>query len=151
MTVNQQGDVSLFQTSDGGDISVANGIVAMTGGLSTAVYLALFGGNEDDSGLKNDPRNWWGNLDETQPARRHRSETQHLIFSLPPTSANLLRIEDAAKRDLRFLLTEKIASSADVSASIPALGRLRLHIAVTADGVESLFTFTENWKAAYDA
>ena len=38
----QDGDVLLFQTKDDGDISITDGIVQMTQGLETAVYLSLF-------------------------------------------------------------------------------------------------------------
>ena len=61
----QQGDVSLFQTNDDGNIEVEGGIVTMGGGLETSAYLSLFGGNEDDDNRTDNPANWWGNIDET--------------------------------------------------------------------------------------
>ena len=50
MTTVQQGDVLLFQTIDDGNVEVINGIITMSGGLDTAAYLSLFGGNEEDDG-----------------------------------------------------------------------------------------------------
>lgn len=147
MTQEQQGDVSLFQTDDDGNIEVVGGIVTMSGGLETAAYLALFGGNEDDDGRADNPDNWWGNLDEVDPDRRYRSETQNLLQALPATSGNLPRIDDAANRDLAFFVTKKIASSVSVDTSIPAINRIRVAIDIKAQGVESRFEFTENWKA----
>lgn len=143
----QQGDVKLFQTVDDGDISVVNGVIEMSGGLETAAYLSLFGGNEDDNGSDGNPSNWWANLDEEDSARVYRSETQSILQSLPATSNNLIRVQDAATRDLSWFLTSNVASSVDAVASIPALNTVKLVITIKAEGEESSFSFTENWKA----
>lgn len=146
--MTQQGDVLLFQTDDDGDIIVTNGVVEMTGDFRTAAYLSLFGGNEDDDGRANNEKTWWGNLDEIDPAKRYVSETQNLLQSLSATSANLRRIEDAVGRDLQWFLTKSIASSIDVDVSIPALNRILIIVNIEANGEESQFEFTENWRAA---
>ena len=137
MTDQQQGDVKLFQTDDGGNIIVEDGLVAMAGGLETAAYLSLFGGNEDDDGRSDNSLTWWGNLDENDPARQYRSETQHLLQALPLTTGNLRRIEDAALRDLTWLIGQNIAG----------LNRVKLTVDIEARGEESRFEFVENWKA----
>ena len=143
----QQGDILLFQTDDGGDIAVEDGLVRMSGGLETAAYLSLFGGNEGDDGRERSPANWWGNLG--QPAeRQYRSGTQHLLQSIPATSGNLRRIEDAASRDLAWFTEQKVASSVTVSASIPGVNRVQVSIVIEAVGVESDFTFVNNWKSS---
>jgi phage gp46-like protein len=144
---NQQGDVKLFQTDNDGEINVRDGLVQMGGGLETAAYLSLFGGNEDDDGLAENTKTWWGNLDEIDPARQYRSETQNLLRAIPATSGNLRRIEDAAGRDLAWFITERVASSISVSASIPGVNRIKLTVDIEADGDESRFEFVENWKA----
>ena len=146
--MTQEGDVFLYQTIDDGEIDVENGLIEMSGGLDTAAYLSLFGGNEDDSGSDNDPFNWWANLDEIDPANQYRSETQHLLAGIPATSGNLHRIEDAANRDLKWLLDKKIASLVAVTASIPALNRIKILVNIEAQGIESSFEFVENWKAS---
>lgn len=142
----QQGDVSLFQTNDDGNIEVVGGIVTMSGGLETSAYLSLFGGNEDDDNSQDTVFNWWGNIDETDPAREYHSETQNLLQSIPATSGNLRRIEDAANRDLAWFTESKVASLVSVVASIPALNRIKLTIAIEALGEEFSFEFVENWK-----
>jgi len=143
----QQGDVSLFQTNDDGNIEVEGGIVTMGGGLETSAYLSLFGGNEDDDGSKDSVFNWWANLDEVDPARQYRSETQNLLQTLPATTGNLRRIEDAAIRDLAWFIESKVASSVNVVASIPGINKIKLTIDIEALGNESSFEFVENWKA----
>lgn len=144
----QQGDVLLFQTDDDGEINVENGIVEMSGGLETAAYLSLFGGNEDDDGRDNNALTWWGNLDEVDPVRQYRSETQHLLQSIPATSGNLRRIEDAASRDLAWFTERNVASSVTVEASIPGINRVKITVNIEAVGEESSFEFVENWKVS---
>ncbi|MBK2258741.1 phage GP46 family protein [Francisella philomiragia] len=136
-------EILLFQSVDDGEIDIINGDIKQLGGLETATYLSLFGGNEDDSGRDKDPTAWWGNITETQKAYKQRSETQYLLRSLPQTSNNLLRIEDAAKRDLDWMLEEKVASNIGVIASIPALNKIKLVINVD----NQTLNFIENWRA----
>ena len=105
----QQGDVLLVQTDDGGDITVENGLVEMTGGIGTTVYLSLFGGDED--GLT-----WWGDDSYT-------SNLQIALTTLPLITGNLVRFEQAAELDLADL-----GIQTTITASIPALNRLRITI-----------------------
>jgi phage gp46-like protein len=141
-------DVKLFNTPDGGDITIEFGEVALSGGLETAAYLSLFGGNESDSTRQDDPDTWWGNLSENEPARRYRSQTQHLLNRLPAVPFNLRRIEGAVERDLAWMTDQSIASSIEVSATIPGLNQVRIVIDIEARGERSRFEFTENWEAS---
>lgn len=134
---NQQGDVNLFQTDDDGDITVVGGIVTMVGGLETSAYLSLFGGNEDLS-------NWWGNIDADDKSKEYRSETQNLLQSIPATTGNLRRIEDAANRDLAWFITDKVASSVAVVVTMPALNKIKITVNIDGGSLE----FVENWKAS---
>ncbi len=144
----QQGDILLYQTDDGGEINIVNGVLDMSGGLETAAYLSLFGGNEDDDGRNDNAFNWWANIAEIDPVDQYRSETQHLLQSLPATSGNLRRIEDAVTRDLAWFIEKKVASTVEVLASIPGVNRVKIAIDITAQGEESEFEFVENWKVS---
>lgn len=135
-------DVKLFQTDDEGDINVVDGIVEMSGGLETAAYLSLFGGNEGDDGRADNPLTWWGNIGEQY---QYRSETQHLLRALAATTGNLRRIEDAAVRDLAWMTSAGAASSVSVAASIPGLNRIKLTVNIDGD---TTLEFVENWKAS---
>jgi phage gp46-like protein len=130
-------DVLLRQTNDGGDIAAENGLVALSDGYESAAYLSLFGGNIDDAGDDGSRRaQWWGNLDEGDAARLYRSETQWLLRALPAVPSNLKRLEQAAGRDLAWFVSSGLATSVAVSASIPAVHRVRLTVnIVTAAGV----------------
>jgi phage gp46-like protein len=124
-------DVLLRETADGGEITVEAGLVLMSDGLETAAYLSLFGGNEDDAGDPASERlQWWGNFSESEPNRAYRSETQHLIRALPAVPSNLRRIEQAAGRDLAWMLAAGIAKSITAAASIPALNRVHLEVTI---------------------
>jgi phage gp46-like protein len=141
-------DVLLFQTNDNGEVEIESGLVTLTPGLDTAAYLSLFGGNWKDDGSQNNRQTWWGNLGEQDPSRRYRSETQYLLGTIPATSRNLRRVEDAAARDLQWLLDESIASSLTVSASLIGLNRVKIEITIRAEGDEAQFDYTENWRAS---
>lgn len=145
--MSQQGDVVLYQSNNHGEITVDNGIIEMSGGLETAAYLSLFGGNEDCSGRPTCPFSWWGNFDEIDKTKKYISETQFLLKGLPVTTSNLRRIEDAAIRDLNWFLENKIASNVTVTVSMPAINKIKITIDIVADGIESSFEFVENWKA----
>ena len=145
---NQQGDVLHFQTPDDGDIEILNGLVTMSGGLETAAYLSLLGGNIEDDGLPDNSLTWWGNLDETDRAFKYISETQNLLRGLPAVSRNLILVEEANLRDLQWMIDKKVASSITSEASIPQVGRVAFKITILAEGEEQNFNFTENWRAS---
>ena len=123
-------DVLLRHTNDGGDITIENGLLLMSEGLETAAYLSLFGGNEDDPAGTDTAQQWWGNLLDVEPERAYRSETQFLVRSLPAIPFNLRRIEQAAARDLQWMLDTGLAQSVAVEATIPALNRVGLGIVI---------------------
>jgi len=135
--MTQQGDVRLFQTQDDGDIEVENGVVSMDGGIETAAYLSLFGG-----------QGWWGNIDEPLIARQYNATTGALIDGLPATSNNLRRIEAAALEDLNWFLTERVANSVEVVASLIGPKKIKLNVAIEANGNINVFEYVENWQAS---
>lgn len=141
------GDVLMKQENDGGEIEFINGQPVMTGGFENATYLSFFGGNEDDDGSKDNPLTYWGNFLEDDPSKKYISETQYLLRGLPATSANLIKIEEAMKRDLQWFLDTKTANKIEVLAIIPALNKINLSGSIFAQGKEFNFNFTENWKA----
>lgn len=139
-------DVLLYQTNDNGEINVTNGVVEMSAGLRTAVYLSLFGGNEDDPGGSDTSKSWWGNIGETET---YRSETQYLLNSIPATPNNLRRVEQAALRDLAWM-TPDVANNIQVEARLTGLNKIEIRAIITAEGREEEFIYSENWKAAHE-
>lgn len=138
-------DVYLYQTIDDGDINIDNGVVGISGGLATSVYLALFGGNKEDQQRKGDPFQWWGNAIEADPDLTYRSETQYILRSLPLVPSSLRKLELAVLRDLDYLITKKVASSIAVSASVPSINKVLISIVILAEGEEEKFDYVQNW------
>jgi phage gp46-like protein len=136
-------DIKLFETPNGGEIAIVNGQVGMTDGLETAAFLSLFGGNADDSAqTADDPKQWWGNLSETDLTKRFRSATQYLLSTLPLIPANLQRIEEAAMSDLAWML-DSVATDLAVRATMPGPKRINLDCALTIDGNTTSFTLAK--------
>lgn len=110
-------------TGDGGEVTPD---ILTSGSLKSSVYLALFGGNRLDDGrdFSQNQATWWGNRLITEPERRYVSETQYILWSLPASSSNLLRVKDAIKRDLSFL------GSVDVNLLMVSEEKLEIQIEI---------------------
>lgn len=132
-------DVYLFDTSDGGDITKD---LEIRDGLETSVYLSLFGGNAKDDGSQDNPFGWWGNIGETVEARRYVSEAAYLLRTVPPLPKNLRRIEDAAKRDLAWTLTDGVTETLAVVVTMPALNTVKMSVFL--DGIDPI-EFRSTW------
>jgi phage gp46-like protein len=141
-------DVRLYQKDgDGGEIDFVGGQAVLGDGLETAVYLSLFGGNDDDSGLDADnARQWWANVEERDASKRYRSETQYLLRAAPLIPANLRRFEDAATLDLAWMTESGLASFVSVTASMPELNTVKLQIKIEIQGrtFDPAFTYTRS-------
>ncbi len=144
---DQQGDVNLKQTVDGGDVTVETGLMLMGGGLETMANLCLFGGNSDDAGGADERLSHWMNLDIDDPQEHYRSEFQNIIQSLPATSENLRRAEAAAARDLAVFVDKGVAESVDVEASLVGLNRVKLFVQIQANGSKIEQEYIANWSA----
>jgi phage gp46-like protein len=141
-------DVRIFQADDGGDIEWIAGQAVMDDGLESSVYLSLFGGNSDDSGLEADEsREWWANKIEPDPQRHYRSETQFLLDTLPLVPANLIRFRDAVNRDIAWMTSTGLAQSIAVAVTIPALNTVLLAIQIVIDDAVYEYVFTAAARA----
>jgi len=138
-------DVLLFQTNDDSDVTMVAGQLQMTDGFETMIYLALFGGNEEDPGGDDKSQQWWANF--LSEDHQYRSETQHLLLSIPAIPANLNRIKQAVKRDLQVFIDEEIANTVDVEVTMPTLNRVNITVVIKAEDEESTFNYIGNWKA----
>lgn len=139
-------DVLMYHTPEGGEITLSGGEPLYTDGIETAVFLSLFGGQaEDDATDATKHRQWWGNWEEPDPARRYRSATQALLRGLPAIPANLRRVEDAVVADLQWLITSGLATSVSASARMPAAKRIEIRGAVVIDGRTTPFRVETDW------
>lgn len=142
-------DVLLYQTVDGGDVEIEDGRLSADDDIATAMYLSLFGGNEDDSGRDGDDlAQWWGNFAEPDSRARLRSETQHILRNGPPTSGIIRTLEIAVARDLDWLIGFGIARRVEVTVTIPARNRVAVVADVITDSGVSRYEFTQGTGAA---
>lgn len=128
-------DLKVIETLNGGDL-VKNtkdlAVVEMTEGLTNMPYLAMFGGNIEESTpdfrlSRRQYFDWWGNvlLLQNAPTSQFNSETERVLNSTPLTSAGRVLIEEAIKKDLSFL-----REIADVSVSVSIISDDRIAIGI---------------------
>lgn len=138
-------DVRIYQTPDGGEIDWKNGEPITADGLESSVFLSCFGGNQEDSGLTDgEPNQWWANVEISDPAQRMRSQLQSVLRGMPAVPYNLNRAEDAAMADLAWM-TPELDAKVSVSASIPELDQLGLHVEIQIGTNKYQFDFTSRW------
>ena len=145
-----EGDVLLFDTDDGGEISVVNGLVIADRNFSTAVYLSLFGGNVEDGGRVDNNKTWWGNrFAETSEREKIVSRFQAIIKSLPLTTKNILLAEQAAKEDLAWMVDEGIADEIITDIKVVDRFRCELEVIIRKDGeLIEKSSYKVNWEEA---
>lgn len=146
---NYEGDILIFSTEDGGEINFNSGILEMTSGFESMVYLLLFGGNIGDDGTKaTEKKEWWGNkLETNNPERKIHSRFQNLIYGIPATPANLNKLEQAAIQDLSLFKTQKIADKIDIELIVPEKNKVNIEIIIWKDENKLYETsFEVNWK-----
>ena len=125
---NQTRDVWMFQTTDDGQVYPLDGDLVRTDGFETALYLTWFGGNQGDDGSPSNRAAWWGNVDVQEPAQAMVSRYQFLAESSPLTSANLIRLRDAALQDAQWLID--LGLTIDIDVRIEGVDRLALQVTV---------------------
>jgi Phage protein GP46. len=137
--------VYLAHQPDGGEIQINNGLIRRDLGFSTAVYLSLYGGNVDDDGSPAaQSKQWWGNLLEEGASFQYRSQTQALLRTLPATTANLSRIQEAAQQDLAWLL-DSYADQLTVTVALTGVRRVEIRVEIRVGQEVSRLRFAQFW------
>jgi phage gp46-like protein len=149
MSGDFEGDIFLFDTPDGGDIKIEDGLFSSCRSFDTAVYLSLFGGNKEDNGKVKNKNTWWGNLlEDTNENEKMVSRFQAIIAGKPMSTKNIQEAEQAAELDLKWLLDERAAEKVSVTGRGGAVNKFFLHVDISAAG-KTLYenTFSIFWKA----
>jgi hypothetical protein len=117
----QTTDLLLYETGNGGDLSILNNDLVMVEALCQQVYLALFGGNIEANTkpkyIENEERfDYWGNslVWKDKETRQFNSLTERAIKNNPISSSGRLAVLQAVNEDLSYL-TSLLTYSADVS------------------------------------
>jgi phage gp46-like protein len=133
-TQNFEGDALLYETVDGGELKIDDGIFVFDKQFLTAVYLSLFGGNKDDSGKIKNNKEWWGNmLNGIYENEKLKSRFQYIITGFPMTVKTIKEAETAALVDLEWFTKEKIADEINIYGQAAGKNRFNLNIEIKKD------------------
>lgn len=131
----------LYNTNDGGNLSITNGVFDQAKAVETSVYNCLFGGNIADNWTTSTEKlQWWGNYGE-KDENRYRSSFQSLLDGRPMTSGLVGELEKAAKSDIKRGLGSMVA---DVKCYVSFTNK-RVNVSVEvllSDGVKQMMEFT---------
>ena len=132
---NFEGDLLLYDSPDGGEIDVLDGLFMCDRAFDSAVYLSLFGGNRNDAGKVKSPKEWWGNmLGGTADAEKMTSRFQAVITGLAMTTKNIALCENEAVRDLAWLKAESAVDEIIADGRGGAKNKFHLTIELKAAG-----------------
>lgn len=103
-------DILLFESGGGGDFAILNDDLVMGESLYQQIYLALFGGNVEDSTrqsyLESEERfDYWGNslIWKEKKTLQFNSETERTILKTVLNSSGRASIISAVNDDLKYL------------------------------------------------
>jgi phage gp46-like protein len=138
---NFEGDLLLYETVDDGELAIENGLFVSDRQFSSAVYLSLLGGNQDDPGKVENNKTWWGNhLDSIAKNEKIVSRFQAIITGLTMTVKNIREAEAAAELDLQWFKDEKIAD--EITATIKSTGKHEFNLII--EILKDVITVFEN-------
>ena len=133
-------DLTIYETGTGGDLKIVANDLALTTSVFTQVYLAFFGGNIEANTQGNEPEgverfDYWGNdlLFKNQPNKQFNSNLERALYNTVYNSSGRIKIEAAAKQDLKFIPTAQV--------SVSLLTETRLVIAVSFNGTSQTYTW----------
>ena len=113
-------DIVLYESGDGGEMSILNNDLDLGETLYQQVYLALFGGNlkantRIDNLISEELFDWWGNslFFSENPVKQFNSKTERTLDNVALNSSGRLAILQAVKDDLSYL-SELLNYSVDV-------------------------------------
>jgi len=127
-------DIGLYETLNGGDMSIQNNDIWATMALWNQIYIGLFGGNVEEStndatGKGEQRKDYWGNqFLEAEPDEFLNSQTERILNTTSLNSAGRIRIEQTVKNDLAFL--SKLGA-VTVAVSIVGIDRILIEIGIT--------------------
>lgn len=126
-------DVYITETTNGGDAVLLGRDVMTVSGWESMVFLALFGGNpEQSTSERNEGEqsfDWWGNslLFPDNPDRQFNSFTERALKEVALTSSGRLQIQQAVETDLEFM---RAFAEVTVETAIVETDRIEIRISV---------------------
>ena len=128
-------DLTIRETLNGGDLVVESNDLQLTDELTNQVYLALFGGNVEqstfdlNSDVSNERFDFWGNelFHQDEPDFQYNSQFERTLNRVALNTQGLQELEQVAEQDLSFLSE---FGTVDVDISIVSHERIRIDVAV---------------------
>ncbi len=142
ITNKYEGDIKLYQTSDGAEITCTFGEPEMEGGLFTSVFIALFESDTADS---------W--LNEYLPeSEKIEGRFYSFIKGQSKTMSNMNKAIEFAKLDLDFMIKNKIADEINVDIQSKDSKSILLNIEIIKNKLIILESkFDVNWSYTAEA
>lgn len=120
-------DIMIYESGNGGEISLKNGIIEETSAIFNQIYLSHFGGNIEantagDEQEGEERQDWWGNsfLDTEN---QMNSNLERVLNENTITSYGRNFIERAAKEDIEYL-----SDMAEIETIVSVIGVSKLKI-----------------------
>jgi len=136
---------------NGGDYQLVGNDLAVIYGPENQFFLALFGGNIEQSSTSNitepDSKDWWGNksLMPGQESLWFNSATERALNETAVTSSGRLVIENAAKQDLDYFSK---FGTVNVRVEIVSDDRLNMKISATLENSKEVVVIIRLKKKA---
>jgi hypothetical protein len=147
-------DLGLFESGDGGELSIINSDLNLTETLYQTIYLHLFGGNVEASTLGNEIDgqerfDYWANelLFSERQSKQFNSETEATLKNVTVNSSGRLRIKSAVENDLSFL---KNIINFKVNIVILSTDKIKIEVIATEISNQAERIFQYIWDNAKD-
>lgn len=131
-------DILLYESGDGGEMSIQSNDLALAETLYMQVYLAMFGGNVEEntktSYLVNEDRfDWWGNtlFFADVKSKQFNSNTERTLKNVSLNSSGRLEIIRSMNEDLSYL-SDVLDYNVDVE--LLNVNKIRLIVAFSQKG-----------------
>ncbi|MBP7735959.1 MAG: phage GP46 family protein [Spirochaetes bacterium] len=123
MSELRQGDLYVYDTADGGEITVRNGEPVMDGGLENAVYLSLFGHADDLL---------WMN-EYFEESEKMSGEFNKFVSGSVLTAGSVMQAEEVAKKALKWMIEAEICDTIEASVTVTGKSQSRITIELLKD------------------
>ena len=138
----REGDLKLYQTNDGGEISVSFGEPEMEGGLFTSVFLSLF---------ESDNTDYWMNEYLTE-SEKVEGRFYEFIKGVPKTPQNMTKAIDFANQDLEWMITNLIADEINIDIESKDVKSITMKVEIIKNSLIILESkFDVNWSYTAEA
>ena len=130
------GDLYLFNTLNGGEISIKNGQPIMDQGLETAVFISVFS-----------KKSWQNDINKNNISRQTNSRFEEVLSGTLTNQSRLNAIK-FADDSLNWLKKDKIADKIEIDAFIINGSKLLTVIEIFKPGEKNslVFKFITNWE-----